>query len=57
MPNLRQYYLVSEEELQKVKESDRPCLDYSEIYDSFVKTKEEEDKLTIKKWEIFNWND
>lgn len=57
MPNLRQYYLVSEEELQKVKETDRPCLDYSEIYDSFVKTKEEEEKLPIKKWEIFNWND
>jgi hypothetical protein len=57
MPNLRQYYLVSESELQKVKENDRPCLDYSEIYDTFVKNKEEaqKEKLPITAWELFDW--
>lgn len=56
MPNIRQYYLVSESELQKVKDSERPCLDYSEIYDTFVKTKEELEKdkvkLPIKAWVV-----
>jgi hypothetical protein len=57
MPNLRQYYLVDEEELNKVKANDRPCLDYSEIYDTFTKTKEEGEKLKITAWEIFEWNE
>jgi hypothetical protein len=57
MPNLRQYYLVSEAELQKVKENDRPCIEYSEIYDTFAKSKEvEKPKLPITAWEIFDWN-
>jgi hypothetical protein len=57
MPNLRQYYLVDEEELNKVKANDRPCLDYSEIYDTFTKTKEEGEKLKITAWEVFEWNE
>lgn len=64
MPNLRQYYLVNESELQKVKETERPCLDYSEIYDTIVKNKEElaqekkeSNKLKIEAWDIFYWNE
>jgi hypothetical protein len=57
MPNLRQYYLVDETELNKVKESERPCLDYTEVYDTFAKTKEEGEKLKITAWEVFTWNE
>jgi hypothetical protein len=57
MPNLRQYYLVDQTELNKVKENDRPCLDYTEIYDTITKAKEESEKLKISAWEIFEWNE
>jgi hypothetical protein len=57
MPNLRKYYLVDETELNKVKENDRPCLDYTEVYDTFAKTKEEGEKLKITAWEVFTWNE
>jgi hypothetical protein len=57
MPNLRQYYLVDQTELNKVKENERPCLDYTEIYDTITKTNEEGEKLKITAWDIFEWNE
>jgi hypothetical protein len=58
MSDVKEYYLVTADELEKVKDAERPFLDYANLYDKIIKSGEEvekEVKLKIKSWLIFNW--
>lgn len=58
MPDVHQYYLVSEDQLSKIENP--PFLSYSDAYDAIVKSKEEvEVKQPLKKitnWTTFHWD-
>jgi len=45
----KKYFLVDEFELERIKESPRPALSYSEIYTSVVNC-QKPSKLKIKVW-------
>jgi hypothetical protein len=58
MSDVKEYYLVTADELEKVEDSERPFLDYANLYDKIIKSDEEEEKetkLKIKNWSIFDW--
>lgn len=53
MHDAKEYFLVTGDELNQIKEAQRPFLNYSQLYDSVVK--EEKVKLSITRWKIFTW--
>lgn len=56
MHDVKQYFLVTGDELQQVKETQRPFLNYPELYDKVIKSNEEENiKIPITRWKVFNW--
>jgi len=58
MSDVKEYYLVTADELEKVEDTERPFLDYANLYDKIIKSGEEEEKeakLKIKNWIIFDW--
>lgn len=58
MSDVKEYYLVTADELDKVKDAERPFLDYANLYDKIIKSGEEVEaapKLKINSWVIFDW--
>jgi hypothetical protein len=58
MSDVKEYYLVTADDLEKVEDTERPFLDYANLYDKIIKSGEEEEKepkLKIKNWIIFDW--
>lgn len=58
MSDVKGYYLVTADELEKVENADVPFLDYANLYDKIIKSGEEiekETKLKINTWLIFDW--
>jgi hypothetical protein len=53
MHDAKEYFLVTGDELKQVKDAQRPFLNYNQLYDSVAK--EEEVKIPITRWKIFNW--
>jgi hypothetical protein len=51
---VQEYFLVNKDELKEIKDSKRPFLNYSQLYDTVAKEAEQE-KIPITKWQIFNW--
>jgi hypothetical protein len=55
-------YLVSEEELEKINQAEKPFLSYTQIYNSIVKSEnhqeeiesEKREKLILTKWLTFD---
>jgi hypothetical protein len=59
-------YLVSEEELEKINQAEKPFLSYTQIYNSIVKSEknkedlegeEKKEKLNLTKWLTFDSTD
>jgi hypothetical protein len=49
-------YLVSAAQLDKIKEAKEPALDYTELYNAVIKSKEEEvEVVPVVKLKLLEW--
>lgn len=48
-------YLVSEEDLEKINQAEKPFLSYTQIYNSIVKSGEEQEEKREKKLVLSEW--